>query len=53
MKQKDGEDRNAFIGRCMASPEMIKQYPTAERRLEVCYAKLNPNIDNEYGDYIG
>jgi hypothetical protein len=41
------EERHEFIGRCMASTVMIKEYPEAAQRFAVCqYQADKPEIEN-------
>lgn len=41
------EERHEFIGRCMATSVMIKDYPDALQRFAVCqYQADKPKIEN-------
>ena len=35
-----GEPSKVFIGRCVSSPAMQKEYPDQKQRLAVCYSQL-------------
>ena len=36
-KQKPGEDKAAFVGRCMSDPKMVAEFPGRRQRLAVCF----------------
>jgi len=44
-ERKDGEDRKAFMSRCMSDSNMKKEYPENDQRVAVCVGKATSDLD--------
>jgi len=40
---REGEDKNAFISRCLSDPVMKKEYPEIDQRVAVCSSEFDKN----------
>jgi hypothetical protein len=43
--KKDGEDKNAFMSRCMGDSTMKKEYPDHDQRTAICMSKATEGLD--------
>ena len=44
-QRKEGEDRKAFMSRCMSDSNMRKEYPENDQRVAVCVSKATSDLD--------
>ena len=46
-----GEKRSSFIGRCVGSKEMKKEFSDVKQRVAVCYSKWKKHTKGEVSDF--